>query len=207
MTNIINNLFAKFNFGIVKIFPRHSTRFARMIFGNEPIIAIEIGTDKGRNALSILKTLNIKKIYLVDPYEDYEGRSKEEMSFAEIEAKKRLEKYKHKIIWIKKFSKDAIKDIPGEIDFIYIDGDHEDVKSDIENYYPKLKVGGILAGHDITNPKYRKGIIKSLIDFSFQNNLLFEVSRTDWWIVKSPFTLEHSERLISEEAIKNYFEN
>jgi len=98
MTNIINNLFAKFNFGIVKIFPRHSTRFARMIFGNEPIIAIEIGTDKGRNALSILKTLNIKKIYLIDPYEDYEGRSKEEMSFAEIEAKKRLEKYKHKII-------------------------------------------------------------------------------------------------------------
>jgi len=190
MKELVRELFSKFNLGIVKIFPRHSTRLAKTIFGNRPIIAVEIGADKGKNALNVLRTLSIKKIYLIDPYENYEERSKKEMSSAEIEAKKRLKPYKNKIIWIKKFSDKAFKDIPNEIDFIYIDGNHEYeyVKKDIENYYPKIKKGGILAGHDISNPKYGKGIIKALMEFSIKNNLIFEISRTDWWIIKNEKT-------------------
>lgn len=36
------------------------------------------------------------------------------------------------------------------LDFIYIDGDHTymGVKEDIQNYLPKLKKGGLMAGHD-----------------------------------------------------------
>ncbi len=36
------------------------------------------------------------------------------------------------------------------LDFIYIDGDHtyRGVKEDIKNYLPKLKKGGLIAGHD-----------------------------------------------------------
>ena len=38
----------------------------------------------------------------------------------------------------------------GSIDVVYIDGDHtyEGVMKDIEEYYPKIKSGGYLAGHD-----------------------------------------------------------
>ena len=38
----------------------------------------------------------------------------------------------------------------GTLDFVFIDGSHEyeDVKADINAYLPKVKDGGILAGHD-----------------------------------------------------------
>jgi hypothetical protein len=38
----------------------------------------------------------------------------------------------------------------GSLDFVFIDGDHryECVKADIEAWLPKMKIGGILAGHD-----------------------------------------------------------
>ena len=38
----------------------------------------------------------------------------------------------------------------GEIDFVFIDADHEykSVKADIAAWWPKIKPGGILAGHD-----------------------------------------------------------
>ena len=38
----------------------------------------------------------------------------------------------------------------GELDFVYIDGDHthEFVKADLETYAPKVRAGGLLAGDD-----------------------------------------------------------
>ena len=38
----------------------------------------------------------------------------------------------------------------GYFDFIYIDGDHsyKGAKSDLINYFPKVRQGGIIAGHD-----------------------------------------------------------
>jgi predicted O-methyltransferase YrrM len=40
----------------------------------------------------------------------------------------------------------------GSLDFVYIDGDHryEAVRSDLELYRPKLRKGGVLAGHDLS---------------------------------------------------------
>lgn len=42
----------------------------------------------------------------------------------------------------------AFKD--DSVDFIYIDGDHSysQVKRDLRDYFPKIKKGGIIAGHD-----------------------------------------------------------
>lgn len=49
------------------------------------------------------------------------------------------------------FSENVYNAIEDEsLDFIYIDGDHtyRGVKEDIKNYLPKLKKGGLIAGHD-----------------------------------------------------------
>jgi hypothetical protein len=47
------------------------------------------------------------------------------------------------------------------LDFIYIDGDHTymGVKEDIQNYLPKLKKGGLMAGHD-----YEVGTWSGVVD-------------------------------------------
>jgi hypothetical protein len=52
------------------------------------------------------------------------------------------------------------------IDFIYIDGDHtyEAVAADIAGWWPKLKVGGILAGHDYNDQT--PGTVQAVDEFS-----------------------------------------
>ena len=48
----------------------------------------------------------------------------------------------------------------GSLDFVYIDANHnyESVKSDIECWYPKVKYGGLLLGHDyLPNDMYSDG--------------------------------------------------
>lgn len=52
---------------------------------------------------------------------------------------------------IRKDSSTAAADYPDKsIDFVFIDADHtyEGVKRDLAAWYPKMKVGGIFAGHD-----------------------------------------------------------
>lgn len=187
---LINNFFLKkFNFNVVKGFPRHSTRFTKKYFLDREIVAVEIGTLEGYNAKSILKELNIKKLYVVDPYKNYPDYSNSEPEIVkklkeyQKRAKRRLRKYKDKIVWIEKLSDDAVKDIPNNIDFIYIDGNHEYeyIKRDMENYWTKVKKGGILAGHDITGVG---GVRRAFVEFCYKNKLKPHITRTDWWVVK-----------------------
>lgn len=44
----------------------------------------------------------------------------------------------------------------GSCDIVYIDAGHsyEDVKRDLEAWIPKVKPGGVIAGHDFINPAY-----------------------------------------------------
>jgi lipopolysaccharide biosynthesis glycosyltransferase len=68
-------------------------------------------------------------------------------------AKTILAKYEERGLISKNYSS-VIKDYPDNfIDFIYIDGNHsyEGCKYDLELSWRKLKVGGILAGHDYLN--------------------------------------------------------
>jgi len=188
--NKINRfLMEKFNFYVLRGFPRHSTRFAKKHFQNREIVAVEIGTLEGDNAKSILKELNIKKLYIVDPYKNYldyansEPKTVKKLKKYQKRAEKRLRKQKNKIVWIKKLSDDAVQDIPSGVDFIYIDGNHEYeyVKKDMENYFKKLKKGGILAGHDIAS---FMGVGHALVDFCSKRKIKPRITVTDWWLIK-----------------------
>jgi hypothetical protein len=63
----------------------------------------------------------------------------------------RFAQYGDRVTIIRKFSIEAAKDIPdGSLDFVYIDGNHSylDCVRDLEAWYPKIRVGGIMSGHD-----------------------------------------------------------
>jgi len=181
-------LVENFNFVLLRGFPRHSTRFAKKYFKNKEITAVEVGTYEGYNAKSILKELNIGRFYVIDPYENYSDYASSEpetvmkLVKAQKMAKRKLKKYLKKIVWIKKRSEDAIKDLP-EVDFIYIDGNHkyEYVKKDMENCFKKLKKGGILAGHDIAS---FHGVGEALIEFCSERKIKPRITVTDWWFIK-----------------------
>jgi predicted O-methyltransferase YrrM len=169
---------------------RHSTKFAKNYFKDKKIIAIEVGSYKGINAKSILNNLHISKLYLVDPWEEYEDylasegdKNQKHLNKIFNECKNRLKQYKC-VHYVKDYSDGALNKLPSA-DFIYIDGNHEYeyIKGDLENYYKKLNNGGIIAGHDVY---WRKDIpvFSAVREFVEKNSLVLRVSGEDWWIIR-----------------------
>jgi len=93
------------------------------------------------------------KLYGVDPYlkyEDYiEPETQNSLNEAMEKATQRLKDYDFTMI--KKTSMSALNDFANEsLDFVYIDGNHsfKFVTEDIFEWSKKVKIGGIIAGHD-----------------------------------------------------------
>jgi len=154
--------------------------------GWKDIIGVEIGTLHGLNALSMLQNLDIKQLYLVDPYilyddgiNQYKNRDKDLKK-----AKQNLKQYKDKVTFVKKLSHDAIQDIPDNVDFVYIDGNHSYcyVKRDIEEYYKKVRPGGIIGGHDFRADC--EGLCRAVLEFATKEKLKLHGWITDWWFEK-----------------------
>lgn len=186
----INTALSFFNVQLRKgsFFTKPSTNFVKSL-RKEDLICIEIGVYRGRNALNIFENLNVKKLFLIDPYENYiESTSKENPQriiedYMLNEAKLRLFDFKDEIQFMKVSSKGAVKHFKNNsIDFIYIDGNHgyKFVKEDIKLYYPKLKKGGILAGDDIN----LEDVFQAVSEFCVNNNLKCKIKDRDWIIVK-----------------------
>ena len=80
--------------------------------------------------------------------------------------------------------------------FVYIDADHEEIAQDISLWWPKVRPGGILAGHDIVCPGEPDGlwgpaIKQALFAFSDRVNLpvhvVPEFDGSPWsWYVEKP---------------------
>lgn len=56
----------------------------------------------------------------------------------------------------------------------------------MKNYWPKVRKGGILAGHDITaqHDKEKGGVARAFFEFCQENNLRPIITRTDWIVIK-----------------------
>ncbi len=125
---------------------------------------IEIGSFAGESTELFIRSGKVKKIICIDPWSDkiyFPMRLTGNAVFMSFQ--NRIAKLKYEldslpeIVVSRRLSSDAaplLKD--NEYDFIYIDGDHSynGVKEDINNYLPKLKLDGILAGHDYYPNKY-----------------------------------------------------
>ena len=94
-----------------------------------------------------------------------------------------LEPFADRFTHIKRYSDTALELLPdGAFDFIYIDGDHSHkwASHDITNYWPKVKSGGILCGHD----RSLSGVAQALVDFGHEFTPTEEPQGDSWYIVK-----------------------
>ena len=118
----------------------------------------------------------------------YYGIEQKSLRETENKARKLLEPYSEKLVWVKNFSSEAVIEINESVDFVYIDGNHqlEFVTEDIENYFPLVRQGGILGGHDFYNgfQKEHDGVVNSVILFATKNSLSLRSEMPDWWIEK-----------------------
>ena len=73
-------------------------------------------------------------------------------------------------------------------DYIHIDSDHryEQVKRDIEQWWPKVKMGGILSGHDYTSYSELYGVIQAVNEFVKDNKIKYfhvTIEQVKTWII------------------------
>ena len=147
--------------------------YAKFI-GNYPHkCGAEIGVLQGNNAAVLLKTLpDLKMLYCVDHWGDVDNA---------IKYLESIKPYQNRVktLWMQ--SVEAPMFIENEsLDFIFIDASHvyRNVITDIVCWTPKIKIGGIISGHDYRSNKYN---VKGAVDKLFPNaNIQGEI----WWITK-----------------------
>jgi hypothetical protein len=134
----------------------------QIIEENNYQIGVEIGVAYGGHVESILTKTKVLKIYGIDPYKNYSDYDGDTQNFEQLKlddiydmVTKRLSFYGNRFELIREFSHDCVSRFDdNSLDFVYIDGNHyEDyVKRDIDNWWPKIKLGGVISGHDYNHP-------------------------------------------------------
>lgn len=86
-------------------------------------------------------------------------------------------------------AKTGVKD--ESVDLFFLDGarSYEFVKRDIQDYWPKVKIGGIFLGHDYSDQKEHKGVVRAVNEAfgwniqKLENSRIFlvEKQREDLW--------------------------
>lgn len=175
-------------------------------------VGAEIGVECGIYSEMLCKANPNIDLYSIDAWTAYKGYrdhvSQEKLDgFMDI-TKQRLAPYRATVI--KGFSVDVAKQFADEsLDFVYIDGNHEyqQTVNDIAEWQKKVKVGGIVAGHDYilrTNNGYLMHVPMAIHGWcdSYEIRPLFVLGRKDdrkppegirdtarsWFYVKPPKT-------------------
>jgi len=156
------------------------------------IVGCEIGVCHGENYCHMLEICdNIQKLIGIDPYiqyNDYAGSVSQgmtdnfkEVTFRNLELIGAGDRAEIRIMT----SDDAASTIEdGFLDFIFIDGNHsqEYVRNDLRNYYDKVKVGGIFAGHDYSLPSVSSELKQFLLEKNIPEEKL-KLLRNDSWML------------------------
>jgi predicted O-methyltransferase YrrM len=157
---------------------------------------VEIGTWKGQSIMYLaerVKELNKKiKIYGVDTFKGCKEHIEADIidpvllndTLYEVYLKN-IEPLKEYIITIKGNSHDVYNQFEDEsIDFLFIDGSHEykDVLKDLQLWYPKVKTGGIISGHDYT---WIDGRVKRAVDQFFLFTGVTQEAGDSWMKIKN----------------------
>lgn len=150
------------------------------------LIGCEVGVCLGVTSELYAKSLpNLKKLYSVDSYEsfiDWNGfvLSDNRQNLIKENAYGRLKDF-HNVELVYTRSKEFSMTLDdNSLDFIFIDGDHSynGVLSDLQLFLPKMKSGGLFAGHDV----YLKGVQDALRTFFSDRVEEIKVVDNIWYI-------------------------
>jgi hypothetical protein len=166
-------------------------------------VVAEIGVQGGGFSAFALRYAQPKKLFLIDCWKhqavqiyddpdanipDYE----QEKLYRAVKSRFKHEIKSGQVKIIRAFSQNAVTQFPDEyFDWIYIDANHgyDAIKEDIRAWWPKVKKGGLMCGHDyILKPAY--GVLKAVNEFLRDNNLYFTYLTTEdiynSWAIQKP---------------------
>lgn len=182
---------------------------------------IEVGVQRGvlaKKTLSVWKSCEEYKLVDLwgkeDQYKEPNARAQNVHDSYLRETRGRMKPWveKNVVEFLIMRSTDAAKSLSDDhFDYIYLDARHDfcAVKEDIEHYYPKLRPGGILGGHDYTDSQYAidklgekedwskcedgsshpEGVKGAVDNFVKENHLSLVTSKEDFpsWYVQKPY--------------------
>jgi hypothetical protein len=141
------------------------------------IVGVELGVFEGSSFMTLLHNCpNIKTLHGVDSYQAYDDYIKNpydgeialriDQPRAEITRsisfiRQKYSGMTHKIVFHEEDTLEACKKFEDEsIDFIFMDSylSYEQAKKELIVWYPKMKKGGLFAGHDWDCPAVQKAV-------------------------------------------------
>lgn len=166
----------------------------------------EVGVKCGQFSEYLLDHWRGRLLYSIDPwlefeheiYHDDDNVDQQEQDRNHKTTMRRLARFGERSKLLRMTSEQAAKVISdGSLDFVYLDArhDYESVKEDIGLWYPKVKQGGIIAGHDylegeIAGTKF--GVKPAVDEFAKHYNLDFKVTLREpvykSWLAIKPTT-------------------
>lgn len=142
------------------------------VWGIQVKSIVEIGVFRGFSSKLFRLGFPDAFLYLIDPwklYDEYLSKEAGPISTVPVDyeaAYKGVKEYfaqDQKTTILRKSSLEALADVPDEVDLVFIDGNHSYsyVLQDIEHWFPKVRRGGILSGHDYHSHSF-PGVVKAV---------------------------------------------
>jgi|688.fasta_scaffold70176_8 hypothetical protein len=158
----------------------------------------EIGCAFGGYARTLLAKWKGTKLYMVDPWQQqdnevyrektnrdnpFEGWYREVLGLAARDPR---------VVVLRHFSVEGAKQVPDDsLDFAYIDGNHsyKAVLEDMDAWWPKVRKGGLLCGHDFYNEvtyPYFNEVEDAVKRWTSEHGVAYTVTKecSSWWIPK-----------------------
>lgn len=155
-------------------------------------LGAELGVQKGDNFRYLIENKDDLCLHGVDIWSEKEvrwnGTSSDKLQFQPdsvnseflIDLQEWSKDYEGRAFFHRHFTTYAHKFFnDNELDFIFVDAGHEyeDVKADIQAWYPKIKKGGYMIGHDINQAQVRRAVREQ-----FQDKWSQAKEQKIWWI-------------------------
>ena len=166
---------------------------------------VEVGVYQGDFAASVLERCeSVIRYYMVDPWRHLDAWNKPANQSDAVferffqEAKEKTDFAETRRVILRGKTTEVIDQIPNrELDFAYIDGDHSlrGITIDLIRVYPKLRLGGFLAGDDFSRTIWQHTTkFEPTLVFPFAVYFAEAVGATIYAISNSQFCLQKTDK-------------
>ncbi len=131
-------------------------------------VGAEIGVKRGSNAVAICRQMPDVKLYLIDLWPEQSKNLRFEAYYQQT--KKRMGPYD--ATFMRMTSMEAVGKFKNcSLDFIYIDAAHDfdNIMLDLIYWVPKVKIGGIVSGHDYS--VFPGGVLRAVNGYTFGHGI------------------------------------
>jgi hypothetical protein len=126
----------------------------------------EIGVEQGDHAVQLLRSWS-GCLLLIDCWQVQDKQTYCDQAAYWTQADQEAN-YRKTLVAIRAFSVEAAKEVPdSSLDFVYLDANHSysAVCADLRAWYPKVREGGLISGHDFVDSGDPFGVKSAVLEF------------------------------------------